>query len=510
GTLLEFSAAYHEIQSEASGRRAVKLEAAGDYASFTLKETSNAVVLRYCLPDGEAGGRTSSLLAVYVDGEKAGTILLSSKFAWIYNYADDWPGSNDSAAGLPCRFFDDVRFLFDCGLPEGTRIVFKKEDEDGWCVIDMAEFELIPAPLARPENSISITDFGAAADGRDCRDALNECFKSAKAEGKEIWIPEGIFTVAEGANFYVNGVTMRGAGMWYSALEGAAYFMVRGGGNRFSDFSILGDVTLRADYLAQCAFETAAGRGNIFENLWLEHVKCGFWVKGADGMIIRNCRVRNTFADGINLTGGSKNSVVENCDIRNTGDDGIALNSERNQDCVGNAVRNNMVRLPYHASGIAVYGGGDNVIESNAVYDIVAYGGGINVSSRFNPSPFHGTTVVKGNLLIRTGSSTSERGMNQGAIWLAAWEKGVNGIAFSGNRLVDSVCDGITFDGAGVFSEITFEGDRAEVAAGWGIRVFEGTSGGASFTGVKITGAAKGALNAGGGFTVSKGCGNNW
>ncbi|MDR2952522.1 MAG: hypothetical protein LBU82_04685, partial [Treponema sp.] len=143
GTLLEFSAAYHEIQSEASGRRAVKLEAVGDYTSFTLKDTSNAVVLRYCLPDGEAGGGTSSLLAVYADGEKAGTILLSSKFAWIYNYAGGWPGSNDPAAGPPCRFFDDARFFFGCGLPEGTRIVFKKEDEDGWCVIDMAEFELI-------------------------------------------------------------------------------------------------------------------------------------------------------------------------------------------------------------------------------------------------------------------------------------------------------------------------------------------------------------------------------
>jgi parallel beta-helix repeat protein len=513
GQLLEFSTAYHQVQSEASGRKAVKLQNTGDYVRFTLKEAANAIVLRYCMPDGVEGGGISGALAVYADGEEAGSISLSSKYAWIYNYAGGWPGSNDPSAGEPCKFFDDSRMLFRNTFPEGTEITLVKEDAVEYYIIDMAEFEQVPAPLMQPENSLSISDYGAVSGGGDCRDALNTCVNAAKAQGKEVWIPEGDFTVSDGGNIYVNGVTISGAGMWHSTLKGV-YFMVRGGNNWFHDFAVFGDVTQRVDRFTQCAIETSAGGGNRFENLWMEHVKCGFWVKGADGMTIKNCRIRNTVADGINLTGGTKNSTVEHCDLRNTGDDSIALNSERNQNCTGNTVKNNTVRSPYHANGIAVYGGGDNVVQDNLVFDTVAYGGGINISSNFNPTDFHGTTNVKGNVLVRTGSAatTSERGKNQGAIWLVAWQKDVSGIAFSGNRLIDCVYDGITIDGNGnnKISGVTFQDDLIEGADGWGIRVFDGALGGASFAGVKISDASRGTLSASSGFTVTKSRGNNW
>jgi hypothetical protein len=115
-------------------------------------------------------------------------------------------------------------------------------------------------------------------------------------------------------------------------------------------------------------------------------------------------------------------------------------------------------------------------------------------------------------VLVRTGSSasTSERGKNQGSIWLVAWEKDVSGIAFSGNRLIDCVYDGITIDGNGssAFSGITFQGDLIEEAGGYGICIFNDANGSATFTGVKITGAS--GLNNSGSFTVKKGRGNNW
>jgi len=512
GQLLDFSTAYHQVQSEASGRKAVKLQANGDYVRFTLKQPANAIVLRYCMPDSADGSGLNGSLAVYADGREMGIISLTSKYAWVYNYSGGWPGSNDPSTGEPCRFFDDSRTLFEETLPEGTEITLRKEDDLEYYIIDMAEFEQVPPPLPRPENSLSIADYGAVSGDGDCRDALNDCVNAAKSQGKEVWIPAGNFAVGGGANIFVNGVTISGAGVWHSTLTGGAYFMVRGGNNYFHDFAISGDVTRRVDQFTQCAFETNAGSGNRFEDLWLEHVKCGFWVKGASGMIIKNCRIRNTAADGINLTGGTKNSTVENCDLRNSGDDGIAINSEKNQNCSGNTVKNNTVRSPYHASGIAVYGGGDNAVQDNMVYDTVAYGAGINISSRFNPTDFYGTTTVKGNALIRTGSaaSTSERGKNQGSIWLVAWDKDVSGIAFSGNRLIDCVYDGITIDGNGsnAFSGITFQGDLIEGAGGYGICIFNGANGSASFTGVKITGAS--GFNNSGSFTVKKGSGNNW
>ena len=485
---------------------AVKLQGSGDYVKFTLRQPANAMVLRYCMPDSADGGGIDGSLAVYANDNKIGTITLTSKYAWVYNYAGGWPGNNDPSTGEPCRFFDDSRILFGDTQPAGTAITLKKEDNVEYYIIDMAEFELAWEPLTQPENSLSITDFGAAADGSDCRIALNNCIREAKAQSKQVWIPAGNFTIGDSFNINVNGVTIGGAGFWHSSLNGGAYFIANGNNNYFHDFAIFGEVTRRVDSSTTCGVEVKPGNNSRFENLWIEHTKCGFWVSGANNLSIKNCRIRNTIADGINLTFQTKNSVVENCDLRNLGDDGIALNSEQNRDSNNNTVKNNTVRVPYHASGIAVYGGGNNTIQDNAVYDTVAFGGGINISSRFNPTEYYGTTTVKGNVLVRTGSSssTSERRTNQGSIWLVAWEKDVSGVIFSGNRLINCVYDGITIDGNGssMFSNIEFQNNSIENAQGYGIHVYSGAAGSASFKKTAISGAANGALNNSGGFTV--------
>ena len=507
GQLLGFSTEYHTIQSEATGRMAVKLQEPGDYVEFTLREGANAMTLRYCMPDSPEGGGMEGSLTVYAGDSKIGTIRLTSKYAWLYNYARGWPGNNDPSSGEPCRFFDDSRMLFDSTLPAGTTVTLRKEDDVAYYVIDMVEFELVPAPLPRPENSLSIADFGAVADGRDCRIALINCIREARAQNKEVWIPAGDFTIGDSFNVQVNGAIIGGAGVWHSSLNGGAYFMVNGSNNYIHDFAVFGEVTERVDSSATCAFDVRPGNNNRFEDLWMEHTKCGFWVYGATNLSIKNCRIRNTIADGINLTYQTNNSIVENCDLRNLGDDGIALNSEQNRDSNNNTVKNNTVRVAYHANGIAVYGGGNHTIQDNVVYDTVAYGGGINISSRFNPTEFYGTTTVKGNVLVRTGSaaSTSERGTNHGAIWLVAWEKDVSGVVFSGNRLIDCTFDGITIDGNGssVISNIVFENNSIENARGYGIMVFAGAKGSASFRRTSISGAANGDLGNLGGFTIT-------
>ena len=519
GRLLGRNTTYREFQSEASGRKAVALENNGDYAAFTLTQSANAMVIRYSMPDSPSGGGLDGSLAVYAGDTKLMDIPLTSRYMWVYAYAgqDKWPGTKNPADGYPCRFFDDSRVLLGGTYPEGTEIIIKKEDDTAYYIIDMAEFETVPAPLSRPSNSLSIADYGAAADGRDCRAALNSCIGAAKSQGRQVWIPEGTFFISGGGNINVSGITVGGAGIWYSTLSGGAYFMAGGDGNYFHDFAIFGDVTVRVDENRHCAVETGSGGGNRFENLWLEHVKCGFWVRDGNNTTIKNCRIRNTFADGINLTGFTKNSTVENCDLRNSGDDAIAINSENQlwtRECTGNTVKNNTIRLPYHANGIAVYGGGGNTVQNNAVYDTVAYGGGINISSRFNPAPFRGTTAVRGNVLIRTGSvaATSDWGRNQGAIWLAAWDKDISGVMIRDNLLIDSVCDGIVIDGRGGnnLSDIAFQNISVEKAAGFGIRIYSGARGSGTFTGVSVTEASGGGFtNGSGNFVIDKSGGNS-
>ncbi|MCL2600139.1 MAG: right-handed parallel beta-helix repeat-containing protein [Treponema sp.] len=514
GELLGRSVTYNEIQSEASGRMAVRLRNHGDFVRFTLTRPANAMVLRFSMPDHPSGGGIDGSLAVYAGSERLGEIRLTSRYSWVYNIAGPgaWPGSKDPADGPPNRFFNDSRLLLGDTWPAGTDITVKKEDSIEWYVIDMAEFEVAPPPLPRPPNSLCITEFGAVADGRCSRSALNNAINAARTQGRRVWIPQGTFTISGTDNIHVTSAVVSGAGVWHSTLSGGAFFFVNGSNNRFHDFAIFGNVTHRVDSDFHCAFEILpGGANNIFENLWIENVKCGFWVRGTRNMVIRNSRIRNTFADGINLTAGTHDSIVEHNDMRNHGDDAIAINSEQNRNSTGNIVRNNTIRLPYHASGIAVYGGGNNTIENNLIFDAVAFGGGINISSRFNPTPFSGTTVVRGNKLVRTGSARSERGRNQGAIWLVAWDSDVSGIRIYGNRLIDNIVDGITIDGSAgrFFRDIEIRNNSVERAGGHGIRIFEGAAGSASFSNVSVTGAASGGLNnASGDFTVNRLGGN--
>ena len=47
------------LPSEASGRRAVRLESMGQYVEFTSTARANALVVRYVIPDAPAGGGTT-------------------------------------------------------------------------------------------------------------------------------------------------------------------------------------------------------------------------------------------------------------------------------------------------------------------------------------------------------------------------------------------------------------------------------------------------------------------
>ena len=517
GELLIRDTTYNELQSEASGRMAVRLQNPGDFVSFTLTRPANAMVVRFSMPDAPLGGGMEGSLAVYAGSVRLDDLLLTSRYSWIYNIAGyrAWPGSKNPADGPPSRFFNDSRMLLGQTWPAGTEITLKKKaDTIEWYVIDMAEFEVAPPPLARPPHSLCITEFGAVANDGSCsRAALNSALNAGRNQNRRVWIPEGTFTVSGDDNIHVTGAVVSGAGIWHSTLSGGAFFFVNGSSNHFHDFAIFGNVTRRVDADRHCAFEVFPGSNNRFENLWIENVKCGFWVKGNVNLVIRNSRIRNTFADGINLTGNTRNSIVEHNDMRNHGDDAIALNSENNQNTTGNIVRNNTIRLPYHASGIAVYGGGNNFILNNLIFDTVAFGGGINISSRFQPTPFSGTTTVSGNKLVRTGSYRSERGRNQGAIWLVAWDANVTGIVISGNHLIDSLYDGISIDGMGgrSFSNVQVQNNSIERAGRFGIRIFNGAAGSASFSNVSVIDAASGGLHngSGGNFTVTRLGGNS-
>jgi len=474
---------YGTIQSEASGRRAVKLVAAGDYVEINLSKAANGLVLRYCIPDGSGGGGIQATLDLYVDGQKAMAVALTSKFSWSYG---KFPYTKNPVDGSAHAFFDEKRILLDHMLPAGTKIRLQKDAENkvGFYVIDFVDAEAVPAALPQPPNSMSITEFGADATGRESAGkALGDAIKAAALAGKEVWIPEGTFYFAERKPIEIssNKVTIRGAGMWRTTLSGpGAGFMVSANDVGLYDFSIVGMAVQREkDPNALTGVESAYGTPSMMnlslKNLWIEHTLTGIWIHNMQGLVISSCRIRNTTADGIHLRRGTSDAVVEENDIRNTGDDGIALWSFERAD-MRNKIRFNTVSVPLLANGIAVYGGKNNEVTDNLIRDVVFAGGGINISSAFKPVPFSGTVVVARNSLYRTGS----RGLNngtQGAIWINAPEDIMAQIQVDDNDVHDSAFDGLSVSGSASLQKLKVNNTLFDGGRAWGIYVGKNVKG---------------------------------
>ena len=77
--------------------------------------------------------------------------------------------------------------------------------------------------MTQPANSLSITDapYNAVPNniGVDNTAAINNCFVAAQTQGKSVWIPPGVFYFsAIGGGLKASGITIQGAGPWYSTL----------------------------------------------------------------------------------------------------------------------------------------------------------------------------------------------------------------------------------------------------------------------------------------------------
>src|ERR1700676_4861150 len=95
GTIIGPSTTAYTLAAEASGRSAVSLTP-GQYVEFTLPGPTNAINVRYSIPDAPAGGGITAPLDVTVDGHHPQTMTLTSQYAWLYN---EYPFSNDPNAG---------------------------------------------------------------------------------------------------------------------------------------------------------------------------------------------------------------------------------------------------------------------------------------------------------------------------------------------------------------------------------------------------------------------------
>ena len=210
-------------------------------------------------------------------------------------------------------------------------------------------------------------------------------------------------------------------------------------------------------------------------------------------------RIRNTYADGVNFTNGTHDSRVFNSSFRTTGDDALAVwaSTYVKDQAVdigrNNAFVNNTVLLPWRANGIAIYGGRDNRIENNLVYDTANYPG-IMLATDHSPVPFSGTTLIANNALYRCGGVFWNEDQEFGAITLFPSTHPIVGVTIRDTEIVDSTYDGIQFKtGGGLMPGVRITNVRIDKSNnGAGILAMGGARGDATLSNVTITNSATG------------------
>ncbi|MDQ1720308.1 MAG: hypothetical protein QOI26_42, partial [Pseudonocardiales bacterium] len=186
------------------------------------------------------------------------------------------------------------------------------------------------------------------------------------------------------------------------------------------------------------------------DNIWVEHTICFVWGTHVSNLTISNSRIRDTFADGVNLTNGSQNNLVTNNEARSTGDDSFALfaaQDHNSADLTGNTFSNLTSLLTWRAAGIAVYGGEGNTLTNLYVADTLTYAG-ITISSLDFGYPFQGfgtvQTVISNASLVRDGGHFWN-GQVFPAIWCFSASKPFQGIRVSNVDIIDPTYSGVMF-----------------------------------------------------------------
>ncbi len=417
---------FDELAYEASDNSYVKVDNKGS-VTFTAKEGADGLTMRYSIKDGDKGE-----VKVYVNGNLMRTFYLDSSSA--YQYVD---GSNvyDTKATdhSHARFsFDEVHGFFGDHVNPGDTVTIENNGVE--LALDFVELENVPAPIPQPENSISITDSAyGAEDGQDSTVAFEKALKAAIEQKKTLYIPVGEFKINKKIDFTADGLTVTGAGMWYSKLnfttnaKGGGGFEIGHDSNRltFSNFAMTSALTSRYDHLddkAQYkAFAGSFGQDSRIDHMWIEHFECGAWVgdyasigmRYTDHLVIENSRIRNNLADGVNFTQGTRNSVVRNSNIRNNGDDSLATFSSSihtNVYAENNSFEHNTIELGWRAGGVGIFGGKNHKVTNNLIKDSRG-GAGIRVSTVFAKDgeglgfKDNNEILIKDNMIVNSGTT---------------------------------------------------------------------------------------------------------
>ncbi|MFD9504230.1 discoidin domain-containing protein [Streptomyces sp. NPDC060035] len=443
-----------DIAGEASGRKAVTLDSTGNYVEFTTRASTNTLVTRFSIPDSAGGGGIESKLNVYVDGTFLKAIDLTSKYAWLYGN-ETGPG-NSPGAGAPRHIYDEANVMLGRTVPAGSRIRLQKDAANtSTYAIDFVSLEQV-AQVANPDPATYTVPVGFTH--QDVQNALDKVRMDTTGALVGVYLPAGDYSTASKFQVYGKAVKVVGAGPWYTRFHAPSMqdntdigFRAEASakGSSFSNFAYFGNYTSRIDGPGK-VFDFSNVSDILIDNIWNEHMVCLYWGANTDNVTIKNSRIRDMFADGINMTNGSTDNHVTNNEARATGDDSFALFSAI--DGGGSDMKNNVYEnltsiLTWRAAGVAVYGGYDNTFRNIHIADTLVYSG-ITVSSLDFGYPMNGfgtgPTAIENVSIVRSGGHFWGSQTFPG-IWLFSASKVFQGIRISHVDIVDPTYSGIMF-----------------------------------------------------------------
>ncbi|MEU8152584.1 discoidin domain-containing protein [Micromonospora sp. NPDC048986] len=444
-----------DLAGEASGRRAVTLNSTGSYVEFTTRASTNTLVTRFSIPDAPGGGGINSTLNVYVNGTFHKAIDLTSRYAWLYGNEAS-PGNSPSAGG-PRHIYDEANVMLNSTVPAGSKIRLQKDPANTTTyAIDFINTEQV-APIANPDPARYTTPTGFTH--QDVQNALDRVRMDTTGNLIGVYLPAGNYSTSSKFQVYGKAVQVTGAGPWYTRFNAPSgqdntdigFRAENSAANSsFKNFAYFGNYTSRIDGPGK-VFDFANVSNIVIDNIWNEHMVCLYWGANTDYMTIKNSRIRNMFADGINMTNGSTNNLVSNNDARATGDDSFALFSAIDAggaDMKDNIYENLTSTLTWRAAGVAVYGGYGNTFRNIYIADTLVYSG-ITISSLDFGYPMNGfganpPTRFENISIVRAGGHFWG-GQTFPAIWVFSASKVFQGIRVSDVDIIDPTYSGIMF-----------------------------------------------------------------
>ncbi|WP_374121383.1 discoidin domain-containing protein [Paenibacillus sp. LHD-117] len=530
-----------DYAGEASGRSAVHLDATGEYVEFTLTSPANAFVLRNAVAEN-----TTGTVSVYADGVDKGNFTVTSKFSYLYATPstlgrlgyDNAPGAGLTAYWL----YEDSQLMLDQVYPVGTKIRIQKDAGDvPWIYVDMIETENVAPAATNPDPS----KYVQVSATKSIEQALNEFRQDATKKG--IFIPAGEWAINSKIFLYGRATEIIGAGPWHTKLvapqnqsntDVGFNISSAANGSTIKDLSAWGNYIYRVDGPGK--FIDGNGMQNVtVQNVWAEHFVCLYWGVNSSYNTFKDNRIKNTFADGINMTNGSSYNVIDNNYSRGAGDDAFALFSAVDAGGsynVGNQYTNLTATNVRRAAAFAVYGGSGNLYQNLYGADTLTYPG-LTISSLsfgYNTLGFGDQdTVIDGVTLDRTGGDfwTSvgaddkiNEYQNFGAVWFFGGDRTFKNILLKNVDINNPVYYGLMFQTKSpenlAMQNVRVENVNINNPTRYGIKLVvraeqgQGPAvGGASFTNVKINNPGVQAIYGESGcpnFIVNRVSGNNW